>query len=173
VKQLIALLLILCSCSLFAFEKLPLAAYSGKVSYQKGYPYLKTKDDQSLHLLLAPKNLLDSLNVTLVQNQALKVSGWLKGKELLVRSLNIGSRQIHLRNAYQKPLYPFHSQRSVDLSRCISCWLCIKNCPVGAISRKNGKAYIDPAKCIECGICSDGNGRFQGCPVSAIKEHKE
>lgn len=57
----------------------------------------------------------------------------------------------------------------VNSSKCIGCRLCVKNCPVGAISMHNGKAVIDVNKCIQCGICANGNGKdWQGCPVGAI-----
>lgn len=48
---------------------------------------------------------------------------------------------------------------------CISS-RCIKNCPKQAITKdKNGKAVIDPDKCIECGRCA------KVCPYGAISEH--
>jgi len=57
----------------------------------------------------------------------------------------------------------------VDSKKCISCRLCVKNCPVGAISMQNGKAVIDTEKCIQCGICANGSGKkWKGCPVGAI-----
>lgn len=52
---------------------------------------------------------------------------------------------------------------------CIGCKLCLRYCPEGAISLKNGKAVIDTTKCNACGICSEGNKKnFSGCPVGAV-----
>ncbi|MCK4696321.1 MAG: 4Fe-4S binding protein [Candidatus Cloacimonetes bacterium] len=35
----------------------------------------------------------------------------------------------------------------------------------------NGKAVIDADKCINCGICENGNGqKYNGCPVKAISK---
>ena len=52
---------------------------------------------------------------------------------------------------------------------CIGCKLCLRYCPQGAISLKNGKAVIDTTKCNACGICSEGNKKnFSGCPVGAV-----
>ncbi|MCF7918972.1 MAG: 4Fe-4S binding protein [Candidatus Cloacimonetes bacterium] len=57
----------------------------------------------------------------------------------------------------------------VNPKRCISCNLCVSNCPTGAISMVNGKAVIDVSKCIQCGICKNGNGQnWKGCPTGAI-----
>ncbi|OQY39117.1 MAG: hypothetical protein B6226_02480 [Candidatus Cloacimonetes bacterium 4572_65] len=58
----------------------------------------------------------------------------------------------------------------VIAKKCISCRLCVKNCPVNAIKMVKGKAVIDQDKCIKCGICVNGNGKFKGCPVTAIEK---
>lgn len=59
----------------------------------------------------------------------------------------------------------------VDSAKCIGCNLCIPNCPVSAITSKNGVAVIDKDKCIGCGICEVGNvDDYNGCPVSAISK---
>jgi len=65
---------------------------------------------------------------------------------------------------------PATSGYQVNASHCIGCRLCVKNCPVGAISMQKGKAVIDVNKCIQCGICANGNGQgWKGCPVGAIE----
>lgn len=52
----------------------------------------------------------------------------------------------------------------VNPNKCVGCLACIKNCPVGAISLKDGKAFIDQSLCIKCGAC------VQICPVQAIQK---
>jgi hypothetical protein len=42
---------------------------------------------------------------------------------------------------------------SVDTDKCTGCELCTKWCPTNAIQMKNGKAQIDPKKCIGCAEC--------------------
>ena len=57
----------------------------------------------------------------------------------------------------------------VNQDLCIGCKLCLRYCPEGAISLKNGKAIIDTTKCTACGICYEGNKKnFSGCPVGAV-----
>lgn len=51
----------------------------------------------------------------------------------------------------------------VDRSKCALSGECFKVCPVGAISVKDGKAYIDPEKCDMDGIC------IPACPNGAIR----
>ena len=46
---------------------------------------------------------------------------------------------------------------------CLGCGACAENCPVEAISEKDGKYVIDADKCIDCGSCADA------CPVGAPK----
>jgi len=55
----------------------------------------------------------------------------------------------------------------VDAEVCIGCSICVRKCPVGAISMKNSKAVIDMGKCINCGICASA------CPVKAIHKTDE
>ena len=45
---------------------------------------------------------------------------------------------------------------------CANCGACISECPVEAISEKDGKHWIDPDICSDCGVCMDS------CPVEAI-----
>lgn len=43
----------------------------------------------------------------------------------------------------------------VITEECIQCNtpLCAHRCPVGAIETKNGRKYINPKLCIDCGVC--------------------
>jgi NAD-dependent dihydropyrimidine dehydrogenase PreA subunit len=48
--------------------------------------------------------------------------------------------------------------------KCTKCTLCIKNCPVDAISGSREEvAFIDKEKCIECNLC------YAKCNFMAIK----
>ncbi len=62
---------------------------------------------------------------------------------------------------------------SVIPEQCIGCRLCTFVCPTGAISVNRRVATIDQSKCINCGVCKNGNGvNYTGCPVDAIASSK-
>lgn len=52
----------------------------------------------------------------------------------------------------------------VDVTKCTGCGSCVENCPQGAISLRDGKAYIEKKLCKECGSC------WELCPNNAICE---
>jgi len=54
---------------------------------------------------------------------------------------------------------------SIDAEKCRGCTLCVKVCPVGAITGERGKPHqIDPEKCIKCQAC------FEKCRFLAIRD---
>lgn len=82
-----------------------------------------------------------------------------KAKESIGSQSNNTSKPVTTKKAY-----------SVDPKTCIGCQLCVSVCPTKAISMSGGKAVIDKDKCINCGICANGdNNDYTGCPVQAIK----
>ena len=49
---------------------------------------------------------------------------------------------------YEAELITYHS-------KCTGCGRCLKACPNGCISIRDGKAYTDREKCTRCGECTD------------------
>jgi NAD-dependent dihydropyrimidine dehydrogenase PreA subunit len=42
----------------------------------------------------------------------------------------------------------------IDPKKCKACMICLRECPVGAISGGKGETHvIDQAKCTQCGTC--------------------
>lgn len=62
-----------------------------------------------------------------------------------------------------------HRPFAFDESLCRGCGKCIveQKCPSRAVSRKDGKAYIDPQKCLSCGVC------VGKCPFGAVPKTAE
>lgn len=55
----------------------------------------------------------------------------------------------------------------IDKNKCSGCGICVRECPVSAISMKEGKAKIDMDKCIRCGKC------HEVCPKEAVRHDSE
>ena len=51
----------------------------------------------------------------------------------------------------------------IDKEKCLGCGACAANCPVQAITPKDGKYEIGEA-CVECGACA------ANCPAGAISK---
>ena len=50
-------------------------------------------------------------------------------------------------------MYTYEHSVILDESKCTGCTTCLKHCPTEAIRIKNGRAYINPQRCIDCGEC--------------------
>ncbi|MDZ4182866.1 MAG: 4Fe-4S binding protein [Candidatus Cloacimonadaceae bacterium] len=145
------------------------SGYGGVVEIVKNRPFLRHSEG-SLRLLLASQSMLDSLGIVLAAGDSIYVEGIAKG-DLLFTGKLYHQNKVHILRDLRSGESPNQaSTYHVDSKSCIGCNLCPSQCPSGAIKMVKGKAQIDPALCIECGICIEGNGKFRGCPVRAIKK---
>ena len=69
----------------------------------------------------------------------------------------------------------FHSVSLVN-EKCKGCTNCIKHCPTEAIRVRDGKAWIDPERCIDCGecirVCENRAQQSLGDPWASIIPYK-
>ena len=145
-------------------------AHRGYLKLEKGKPYLQEGKDKQL-LLLAPSEALDSLGIVLADGDSLYIEAASTPSGLLVTKIQKEGEFYALRSDNLScNYYDELSTVSVNRQSCIGCKLCVPQCPVSAISMVKGKAVIDQDKCVSCGICIDGNGKFKGCPVRAISK---
>jgi uncharacterized protein (DUF362 family)/ferredoxin len=80
-------------------------------------------------------------------------------REGLLHRLGIGKR---LSSLFYKQLSPAPSATG----RCVGCGVCVRNCPVHAITLIDGHAMMDLKRCIRCYCC------HELCPEDAIELNK-
>ncbi|HOH46368.1 MAG TPA: 4Fe-4S binding protein [Candidatus Cloacimonadota bacterium] len=132
------------------------------------------KEDGSYLLLLTAGVIRDSVWVPVPGDSAVVKAYQFPGQKILeVLQITDASGVTLIRDSQYQPLHQAQSILTVDPGTCIGCRLCERNCPVDAISMVGRIAVIDQSKCVECGVCIDGNGRFRGCPVGSIKNTEE
>ena len=141
--------------------------FNGRLMQVSGIWFVKTADDiYGLDIASLTEQYGQSLE--LVISSDAEVTGDMTDFVINVATLKSGDSFFEIKND-EPAAKEEHTGYKVDAKRCISCRLCVGNCPVGAIEMVNGKAVIDADKCIQCGICKNGNGQgWNGCPVGAI-----
>ena len=166
---LVSLSLILISSAVCAAQKTELA---GIMIIEDDIVTFVTAGDE-LKLQLIQTDLLTEETFPLHQEGEYILKGYVTDKGFIAYELTTPDREHLLKEESGKPLMLSTSPELryiVETRRCISCRICVRYCPVGAIRMVRGAAVIDEEKCISCGICIDGNARdFSGCPVDAIK----
>ncbi|MBE6992166.1 MAG: FAD-binding protein, partial [Ruminococcaceae bacterium] len=55
----------------------------------------------------------------------------------------------------------------INAAGCSCCHQCKVNCPVSAIRFKGSKYWIDPEKCIDCGLCAE---LCHNCVIAKVGE---
>ncbi len=135
-----------------------------------------SSDNEIIYLYLVTNDFLDSEVFTINENKEYILHGYPNEKGYVIFRIETADRANSFSNRDRSPIMVSISPEliySVNPRRCISCNICVDNCPVGAITMVRGVAVIDQEKCISCGICKDGNGQdFKGCPVRAINSQE-
>ena len=55
----------------------------------------------------------------------------------------------------------------ISADECISCGVCVDDCPQGVLEIQDVATVVDEDSCIACGICQES------CPAGAITEITE
>ena len=152
-------------------EELTLKEFEGTLK-KIGNEWFLSTDKDFYKLVLAPEDFLEENEIIMKPEEKFTLEGILEEGELFVYTIFIKENVIPLRDNRGNPIWEKTTKKDyyiVNSKKCIGCKLCVKYCPVDAITMVNGIALIDKDKCIDCGICVDGNGKkFKGCPVNAI-----
>jgi len=102
--------------------------------------------------------------------------GLLRG--LLITGKHLFGKPVTQLYPEQEPILParFRGPINVDKEKCNACELCVKSCPVQAISleaekldkKKILKKYeVDPSICMHCNLC------VESCPKDALENKPE
>lgn len=137
--------------------------------------YSLQSDSIKVSLFVAPEDYLEKRGVDLKDKDTLLVSGYYANCEMLVSTIEKGTKATMIRSALGTPFVITNDQKTYasNTAVCIGTTLCVQNCPTKAITMVKGKAITDASKCISCGICETGNGKnFKGCPVKAVHQLK-
>jgi len=51
---------------------------------------------------------------------------------------------------------------TIQIKKCRRCYICVRTCPISALSIVNSQPYVRPEKCTGCGKCVDA------CPFDLI-----
>jgi len=166
--MIILLAVIILFSTLYAEEAaVEVLEYEGSLMQVSGIWFLNTGSNM-FGLELGTLSNTDGVALELAAGDTIKVKGNMQDAVLQV--IELIKSDITYLPALEDEEQSSTSGYQVNASRCISCRLCVKSCPVGAISMQKGKAVINVNKCIQCGICANGNGQgWKGCPVGAIE----
>jgi predicted aldo/keto reductase-like oxidoreductase len=86
--------------------------------------------------------------------------GMINSRELAVNLKIFENKKLEEKDLPQKGL----RRKRLFISRfCEGCGTCVEACPNGALSIRNGKAYVDHNLCITCGYC------VPHCPIFALR----
>ena len=169
---LVLLIIIISLLNLFSSEKPDLEIFEGKLKKMAGEWFI-ISDGDFFQLNLAPEEYLKENNLTLTSKQQIKIEGITVDEVINVYLVHANDTIIELRDSAGNPLWQEEKQVGhfqINPKMCIGCQLCVSVCPTDAISMVHGRAIIDAEKCIDCGICENGNGGYKGCPTNAIKK---
>ena len=158
--------------SLFSTEKPELEFFKGKLKNMGGEWFI-ISDGDFFQLDLAPEKFLKENNIILTAKKQFKAEGIIIDEIITIFRIHNNDSIIELRDISGNPLWQEEKQIGhfhVNPKLCIGCQLCVNVCPADAISMVHGRAVIDADKCIDCGICENGNGDYKGCPTDAIKK---
>jgi ferredoxin len=152
------------------FAKAQMKQCSGTLVKNGDNWFLHVDKNQEPQLFFHPEDqsIIDSLKWA--DGNQISIAGLAIKRQYLVTTIFTEKDTIFLRDALtnKQTAETTNKKWEVIPDKCISCGLCLKVCPVEAITFVKGKAVIDKTKCINCGMCSHGGIKTRGCPTNAI-----
>jgi len=152
------------------FKKAKMKQCSGTLVLKDDVWYMATEDGQEPQLFIDLEDIEMYEDLKWEHGAEVSVAGLVYKQQFMITTIFTETDTIYIRDSKTDKYSDADKETKWEVipKKCISGGICLKLCPVDAIEFVKGKAVIDKAKCINCGMCAHGGIRGRGCPTDAI-----